>query len=194
MVRLNVLNFNFESGDTIMFDVLPTYERLPQAFDISWGRGIVLPAGSYNYREYRLGGMTADKRWWAANWHLGWGDYYNGTKKSMELELTFKPNDRIYLDVGAERNDISLDQGDFFTQILTGQVNYNFSPNISWSNLVQYDNASRVLGFQSRFRWILTPGSDLFLVMNRGWERTFDHDFISTYDQGTVKLQYNFRF
>jgi hypothetical protein len=194
MVRLNVLNVNFESGDMIMFDVLPTYERLPQAFDISRGRGIVLPAGSYNYREYRLGGMTADKRWWAANWHLGWGDYYNGTKRSVEMEFTLKPNDRIYFEVSANRNDISLDQGDFYTQILSGQVNYNFSANISWSNLVQYDNASRILGFQSRFRWILTPGSDLFLVMNRGWERTFDHDFISTYDQGTVKLQYTFRF
>ena len=27
---------------------------------------------------------------------------------------------------------------------------------------------------QSRFRWILQPGNDLFLVLNRGWFRTFD--------------------
>ena len=34
------------------------------------------------------------------------------------------------------------------------------------------DSESRVLGVQSRFRWIIKPGSDLFLVINRGWYRT----------------------
>ena len=110
------------------------------------------------------------------------------------MEFTLKPNDRISLEVGANRNQINLEQGKFYTPIFSAQAAYNFSPDISWSNLVQYDNASRILGFQSRFRWILTPGSDLYLVMNRGWLRTFDRDFISTYDQGTVKLQYTFRF
>jgi hypothetical protein len=193
-IFLSALNINFESGDMVMFEVVPVYTRLPELFDISQGRGIALPAGSYNYTEYRLGGRTADKRRLAAHYHVGWGSYYNGTRKSVELELTLKPNDRIYFSLGSDRNDISLKQGSFFTQIFSGQVDYNFSSNISWSNLVQYDNASRIFGFQSRFRWILVPGSDLYLVMNRGWLRTFDRDFISTYDQGTVKLQYTFRF
>jgi hypothetical protein len=51
-----------------------------------------------------------------------------------------------------------------------------------------------MLGFQSRFRWILRPGNDLFLVLNRGWYRTFDHNFLSTFDRGTAKLAYTFRF
>lgn len=193
-IRLDVLNIDFESGDTIMFGIEPTFERLPEPFDISWGRGIVLPAGSYNYTNYQVGGMTADKRWWMGHCHFGWGSYYNGNQKSVEMEFTLKPNDHISLEVGADRKQINLEQGKFYTQIFSAQAAYNFSPDISWSNLVQYDNVSRILGFQSRFRWILTPGSDLYLVMNRGWFRTFDRDFISTYDQGTVKLQYTFRF
>jgi len=193
-VRLGVVNLNFDSGDRIMLNIQPNFERLPESFDISGGRGVVLPAGSYNYTTYRFSVMTADKRWWMTDFDFGWGAYYNGTRKSMGLQLTFKPSDRIFLEVGADRNEISLEQGNFYTQIFSLQAGYNFSPNVSWSNLLQYDNASRILGFQSRFRWILTPGSDLYLVMNRGWERTFDHDFISTYDHGTVKLQYTFRF
>jgi len=63
-----------------------------------------------------------------------------------------------------------------------------------WANIVQYDNASRMLGFQTRFRWIIQPGSDLFLILNRGWEKSLDHRYISVYDQGTAKLQYTFRF
>jgi len=191
-ISLNLLNLNFDSGDTIMFNVRPTFERLPGPFEIN--RGIVVPAGSYNYTSKVFSIMTADKRWWMTHWSLAWGSYYNGTRIDTSAELTLKPNDRIFLEVGGNRSDISLEQGDFYTQIVTVQAGYNFSPNISWSNLVQYDNRSRILGFQSRFRWILTPGSDLYLVMNRGWFRTFDQDFVSTYDQGTVKLQYTFRF
>jgi hypothetical protein len=191
-LSLNLLNLNFDSGDTIMFNVRPVFERLPFAFEIS--RGIVLPAGPYNYTSKLISLTTADKRWWMARSSLALGTYYNGTRRDMSADLTLKPNDRIFLEVGGNRSQISLEQGNFYTQIVTVQAGYNFSPNISWSNLVQYDNRSRVLGFQSRFRWILTPGSDVYLVMNRGWIRTFDQDFISTYDQGTVKLQYTFRF
>jgi hypothetical protein len=70
----------------------------------------------------------------------------------------------------------------------------SFSPNISRANLVQYGSESRILGFQTRFRRILKPGNDLFLVLSRGRERAFDHDYISSFDRGTIKLQYTFRF
>jgi len=53
-------------------------------------------------------------------------------------------------------------------------------------------NESHILGFQSRFRWILKPGNDLFVVFNRGWE-DIDNRFRSAFDHGTVKFQYTFR-
>jgi hypothetical protein len=34
---------------------------------------------------------------------------------------------------------------------------------------VQYDSVSRVLGWQSRFRWIITPWSDLYVVYTQNW-------------------------
>ena len=53
------------------------------------------------------------------------------------MEFTLKPNDRISLEVGADRNQINLEQGKFYTPIFSAQAAYNFSPDISWSNLVQ---------------------------------------------------------
>ena len=79
------------------------------------------------------------------------------------------------------------------TQLLSARVDYSASPNITWSNLVQYDSDSRILGFQSRFRWILRPGNDLFLVVSRGWYRRFDGDYLPSFDKGSAKLQYTFR-
>ena len=57
------------------------------------------------------------------------------------------------------------------------------------------DNESRIAGVQSRFRWILQPGNDLFLVLDREWYRTLDDNrFEPSFDRGSAKLQYTFRF
>ena len=48
---------------------------------------------------------------------------------------------------------------------------------------------------QSRFRWILQPGNDLFLTVNRGWRRTLDESrFEPVFDRASAKLQYTVRF
>ncbi|HTD84758.1 MAG TPA: hypothetical protein VK648_13305, partial [Gemmatimonadaceae bacterium] len=105
-----------------------------------------------------------------------------------------KPNPHVAIALRGDRNDITLREGRFYTQVLTVRADYNFTPNVSWQNLEQYDNETRLLSFQSRFRWILRPGNDLFLVVNRGWERRLDGAFESTFERASSKLQYTFRF
>jgi hypothetical protein len=108
--------------------------------------------------------------------------------------VTLKPNAHVAVAVRADRNDIALREGRFYTQVVTTRGDYNFTPNVSWQNLQQYDNESRLLSFQSRFRWILKPGSDLFVVLNRGWFKTFDGPLDSAFDRTSSKLQYTLRF
>jgi hypothetical protein len=182
----------FNSGDIFELSLTPQFERLPFPFEIS--PGIIVPPGSYQFTRYGASFESATKRFWVVNFDADFGNFYDGTRRDLELELTLKPSHHLLLGFRAERADVNLRQGKFFSQLFALQVDYNFSPNVSWANLVQYDNESRILGFQTRFRWILKPGNDLFLVLNRGWERTFDHDYISSFDRGTVKLQYTFRF
>ena len=94
--------------------------------------------------------------------------------------------------MGRDLGRRGLEEGEFFTQVFEVSADLNLSPKISWASLVQYDSESRILGFQSRFRWILKPGNDLFLVVNRGWEDVDDR-FRSAFDRGTLKFQYTFR-
>jgi hypothetical protein len=191
-VDISPFEVEFNSGDIFEIQVTPEFERLPFPFPIS--RDVTVPAGSYQFTRYGVSVETATKRPWVINFEANFGNFYNGTRRDLEFELTLKPSRHLLLGFRAERADVSLAQGDFFTQLFAMQANYNFSPNISWANLVQYDNETRILGFQTRFRWILKPGNDLFLVLNRGWEKTFDHEYVSSFDRGTVKLQYTFRF
>ena len=136
---------------------------------------------------------TATKRPWVVDFLWSWGEFYNGTRQQLQLGLKLKPNTHFMLSVSSERNDISLKQGDFFTQIFAIRADYNFSPNVSWANLVQYDNGSRIMGVQSRFRWILKPGNDVFFVINRGWYRDLDATYLPRFDKGSLKFQYTFR-
>ncbi len=104
-----------------------------------------------------------------------------------------KPNPHVLLSAQTQINDVALTAGSFTTELFTVRADYNFTPNVSWANLVQYDSESRIAGVQSRFRWIVHPGSDLFVVLNRGWFRTYDNTWEGSFDRGSVKLQYTFR-
>jgi hypothetical protein len=185
-------NLEMESGDQVQFGLSPEFERLPEPFEIS--AGIMLPPGPYRWTRYEVEAETASKRPWVLRSNYGWGSFYNGTRRQIGLGLTLKPSTHFTFGLESERNDISLEQGKFYTQLFGVRADFNFSPNLSWANLVQYDNESRVLGFQTRFRWILQPGNDLFVVLNRGWYRSLDREYLSIFDRGTVKLTYTFRF
>jgi hypothetical protein len=186
-------NLRTESGDELQWNYVPQFERLNEPFEVS--PGVVIPPGSYRWTRYRAEVETATKRPWVVEAAWGWGGFYAGTLRQLELGVTLKPNTHVAVSAQAERNDVTLPQGRFYTEILTIRADYNFTPNVSWANLTQYDNESRIAGWQSRFRWILRPGNDLFLVVNRGWFRTLDDGrFEPLFDRESAKLQYTFRF
>ena len=192
--RLFIAPFNLrtESGEHLEWNVIPEFEHLDAPFEIY--PGVILPAASYQWHRYRTEANTATKRWWVVDLAYWWGGFYDGTRKQTGLGVTLKPNAHLAIAVRADRNDIALREGRFYTQVVTVRADYNFTPNVSWQNLQQYDNESRLLSFQSRVRWILKPGSDLFVVVNRGWVKTFDDAFESSFDRASSKLQYTFRF
>lgn len=192
--RLFMAPFNIrtESGEHFEWNVVPEFEHLDAPFEIY--PGVVLPARSYQWHRYRAQANTATKRRWVIDFTNWWGGFYDGTRRQTTLGLTVKPNAHLSLALTADRNDITLLEGHFVTQVLTARADYNLTPNVSWQNLEQYDNESGVLAFQSRFRWILKPGNDLFFVVNRGWVKMLDGSFDETFNRTSSKLQYTFRF
>jgi hypothetical protein len=89
-----------------------------------------------------------------------------------------------------------LPQRDFIARILSSTVNLTASPFLSFSNLIQYDNLSRNLGWQGRVRWTLQPGNDLFFVYTQGWiqESLGGFRFDAQDTKVSTKLQYTARF
>ena len=190
MVFASPLSLQTEAGDQVEFNWIPQYERLDEPFEIQ--PGIVIPAGEYRYTAWRAGVETAGRRRWVLEGDVRWGSFYDGDMTQLEAGLTLKPTPQVLVELGGEWSDGTLPAGRFTAKVLSGRLQLSFSPNLAWSNLVQYDSDSRVLGFQSRLRWRVRPGSDVFVVFNRGW---LDEDGVYRpyFDRGSAKVQHTFR-
>ena len=184
-------NVRTESGEHLEWNYAPAFERLEVAFEIQ--PGVVIPPGSYRWTRFRAEANTATKRPWVVDFAYRWGSFYRGSLRQYQPALTLKPSTHVSVVLQLERDEGKLPQGAFVTQLFSGRLDYNASANLTWSNLVQYDSVSRMLGFQTRFRWIVRPGNELFLAVSRGWFRRDDDVYVPSFDRGSAKLQWTFR-
>ncbi len=188
------INWVFNSGDRIEFNYAPQFERLFAPFEIS--TGVFIPPGDYRFTRWRAEFGTASKRRWRVEGTWWFGTYWSGHADQIEFSLQYKIAPRLQFSFDTEQTFARLPQGNFVARIYSFRANYSVSPFLSFSNLVQFDNESRDLGWQSRVRWILRPGNDLFLVFSQGWLQNPRGGFhFSPADTKlSTKFQYTFRF
>ena len=184
--------WRFESGDTLLFRTWQQFERLTEDFEIS--RGVRLSPDRYTFRRYMVKAETADKRKLSASLAHYWGDYYSGKRDSWNLRLNFQPGPRLFLSPEYLQNDVRLPEGNFVVRLLRVRLDLAVSPNLSWFSLVQYDNVSDVFSLNSRIRWIIEPGNDIFLVFNQRWLDDEESGFRSIGREGRFKVRYTYRF
>jgi hypothetical protein len=191
---LTLLQVNFQSQDQLTIFASQNYERLDAPFTLA--RGITLPLGaSYDFTRFRINGQTANRRVLAINAKIEAGDFYSGTRleRTANLTVRLRPGYIIYLT--GEWNRISLPEGNFSTKLyrLVGET--QFSPLVAIVNNIQYDTQSAVLGWQSRFRWIVSPGNDLYVVYTHNWlDQPLLNRFATLDKRFATKLLYTYRF
>ncbi|MEX0321799.1 MAG: DUF5916 domain-containing protein [Puniceicoccaceae bacterium] len=190
------LDWHFYSGDSLhaLADVSHRFERLFEPFRIA--PGVILPVGDYRFNRSKFVVSTARKRPLSGSLNIGWGEYWSGHAEEVSLSFTYKLPPWITASVRTRQTFAHLPEGDFTARVHSATLNLTLSRSLTFSNLVQYDNRSRILGWQSRMHWTIKPGSDFFVSFNQGWE----HDnagrfsFYPTESKVSVKLQYTFRF
>ena len=197
-VYVTLLDWHLSSGDNLhgMLDFNPTYEHLFEPFEI-WP-GVVLLPGEYRFTRFRSNLLsTATKRRVSGSVNLTYGGYWSGNAEQLTTNLTIKLPPRFTVSFGTNQTFARLREGRFIARIFTSNVGFAFSPSLSLSNLVQYDNRSRNLGWQSRVRWTLQPGNDVFFAFNQGWvqeDSPSGRGFTTEDSRVSAKFQYSFRF
>jgi hypothetical protein len=193
-VDLSLFGISTHAQDNIFFSAINRRERLDTPFTIS--REITLPIGAvYDFSRFRVLAQTANRRMVSVNARLEMGDFYSGTRTERQLNLNFRLRPGLFLFLNGQWNEIVLPEGRFTTTLyrVTGET--QLSPFIALVNNIQYDSQSAVLGWQSRFRWILTPGNDLYLVYTHNWLDDPTLDRFATVDRRAAsKILYTYRF
>ncbi len=190
------IDWHFMSGDALhaLFDIIPAYERLFTPFTIF--RGVVLPPGEYRTTRFRYNLASANKRRLQGSLMGTFGPYWSGRGDVVTTSLTYKIPPHFVISLNTNQTFARLPQGNFVARVISSQINYMASPFLSFSNLIQYDNQSRNLGWQSRVRWILRPGNDFFFVFTQGWiqDPAGGYRFTTQDSKVSAKLQYTFSF
>lgn len=192
-------NAGSNAGDAVDASLIRTREVLSRPFTIyraSDGSGnIVIPVGDYEFTQGSAGITFAGRRRLSGNVRVTWGDYFGGNNLQRSVGVRWQPSNRYNLGLNFSENEIHLPEGHFTVRLMNFTTLINFTPEISWSNRIQYDNVSEGIGINSRLRWIPTAGQEGFLVLNWGMvDPDKDNDFASINGDLSLKFNYTFRF
>lgn len=190
-VDVNLLEIESEFGDVIEFDYSFDREVLTDSFEII--DGVVIPIDDYRFDRYSAEWSSSSGRPWNASIRYSGGDFYSGTRDQYRLSIAWRASAHFNVSGSFELNDIDLPEGDFITRLLAARINFLFTPDLTWSTFAQYDNQSDSIGVNSRIRWIVEPGNEVYFVFNQA----IDRDGSSYAVRGTeltTKVGWTFRF
>ncbi len=191
-----LVDWHLMSGDSLhsLMDLNPTYERLFEPFEIS--PGVVLPPGEYRFTPMRIFFTSAQKRPLQGSFGITFGNFWSGKANTIQTGIRYQVPPKFTISLNSNQTFARLPQGNFVARIFSAQVNYAVSPLLSFANLIQFDNRSGNLGLQSRVRWTLEPGNDLFFIFGQGWIQDLEgfYDFRQQESRVATKFQYTFRF
>jgi hypothetical protein len=190
------INVRLESGDRFEFNWNPHGEILSAPFEIA--PGVFIRPGSYEFTRYRLEAQTSGHRPLQFGTTTWFGSFYDGHLTQWQNYLKWtSPRGRVQLEADSENDFGRLPEGNFVQRLWQLQGAYAWTPNLVLTSFVQYDTESQNIGTNTRLRWTIKPGNDLFIVWNRGWQRQIlsphDVSIVPDSDIVAVKLRWTFR-
>ena len=185
------IGLSFENADYVELRVENSSDAPEEDFEIS--DDVSISGGDYSWTRGIIGVETATRRMISLKHEFSFGDFYDGNRTENTSELTFLPSKHFGTELSYTKQDVELPEGNFDIKLASLTALINFTPDFTWSNLVQYDNISDSLGVNSRLIWEYRPGKKVFLVLNQSYvdERT---GFVRKQMDATLKLSSIFRF
>ena len=194
--QFDILNIDFENSTDFDFGVTRQFEYLDRAFEIS--DGIIIEPGEYWTWEWEVSGGTPNHERISLDGGVGGGSFWNGDRFGYELQFGYRPTAGVELGLDHERNEVTLPQGAFDTNLFRLDTAWDISPWSSVTGNVQYDDVSKIIGLFLKARWIIAPGSDLYLVYTQNWQNLradlLDERFTTLSQGGSTKMNYTFRY
>ncbi|HYV92321.1 MAG TPA: DUF5916 domain-containing protein [Chitinophagales bacterium] len=112
--------------------------------------------------------LTADKFYGGRRFAFA-PEIYGGISKHLNLKI-----DYLFTHISFPSQFSDDGDGKYFSHLIAANTTYSFNTQISLSSLIQYDDVSKVLGANFRFRYNPLEGTDLYIVYNPNINTTLD--------------------
>jgi hypothetical protein len=162
-------------GQSFSGGLTRSYEDLRFPFPLS--QSAQVPVGSYWFTEGNVSYMAASGSLFRPNLSAGAGQFYDGTTVNLSFSPSWSLSRHLTLSGTYSLNHIDFGDRDqvFTAHVARARTDFTFTTATSASAFVQYNSASDVVGWNVRFRYNPTEGTDLYLV----WNETLDSDRFS---------------
>jgi hypothetical protein len=192
-LRIQAIDINLDSQDYFGAGYTFAEEGLRAPFPIH--PSYTIPPGFYEFEYANFAVRTGDQRKLGAGVFVNDGGFYDGEQFGLGGFVGWRPSKHFRTNVNYQYNDINFGPTRFITRVVRLQLDAVFSSTLSWTNLIQYDNQSEIIGLNSRLHWIPVAGREAYLVINHNLQ-DFDRDdsFHTAFGEVTIKYSYTFRF
>ncbi|MGB0371674.1 MAG: DUF5916 domain-containing protein [Opitutales bacterium] len=180
------------SGDFAQFLVAYDYEELRESFEPI--DGLIAQPGQYDGYQLRFVANTSSARPVSARLELETRPYYDGHRSGIEFNTGWRPNPVFDVSFNNDLTLVELGGADEWVYLQRIATNIQFSSDLVWSMIAQYDNISQEVGINSRVRWTYRPGSDIFFILNQGLRDDPDEGWTALASAVSVKVNATFDF
>lgn len=177
-VTLPNIDFLNEAGDSLAIGATFNREVFADGYFIS--SDVFLPGGDYQFNRGYATLTSSPARAVGGYAGVDAGEFYGGHSQDYSTGIDWRVSSHAYLGLSANLTQVDLPTGSFDVVIGSATANFAFTPSVSWNTIVQYDNESETVGLNSRFKWIVRPGSIVFLVVNYGFDAQEKFQTLST--------------
>ena len=192
--QIDQLGLEFQNGGEVSLFLSRRFERVVTDFNL-FNDSTTVFAGDYWATRSGVRYESSSGRSISGDAYFFRGDFFDGTSTSVGFGLDWRASQLLQVGTGYQSTIADLGPGrEFTTHIASATFDMFFSPELSLANLAQYDNESDSIGWQSRLRWIYSPGCDFFLVVGSNWLRTDDHSILPTEQAVNLKIAHTVRF
>ncbi|WP_263358711.1 carbohydrate binding family 9 domain-containing protein [Acidicapsa ligni] len=195
IIRFKPVHLTMNSGDSIFLGGYTDHETLTTPFAIV--PKVSYPVGSFDFQRYGISITTSPQRVLQFTNDSSVGGYYNGHLYHQTNSLNWTPlHGKAQFGLAADNYFGHTPQGNFVEKLWQFNGALSWSPDLSLSTFVQYDNVSFALSSNTRMRWTFKPGDDFYVIWDRTWIRDVTHpgaNLDPDAESITAKIQWTFR-
>jgi hypothetical protein len=163
-------HFEWKSGWEVHTGVNVTREGVLSGFEIY--PGITVPPGTYDNAEVQIVGITNQGAPLSLESRVTIGGFFGGDRVSAVATLRGRLGESFNAYGDYSRNDVSLPEGDFVTNLLKLRLSYSFTPRLYLQALVQWNDVTSNWSTNLRLGWLQTANTGLFVVYNENRDPT----------------------